>query len=79
MEEQVGHRVWLPVVVTFTVWMALIFVIDALVSRMWADLIGLFYLMVSPFIYRNLKSMVAVDTADSESSSEQSRMMNTGQ
>lgn len=79
MEGQFGYKVWLPVVVTLGVLIGLIFVIDALVSRMWADLIGLFYLMASPFIYRGLKSIVGVDTHERETNIDRSQMRKVGE
>lgn len=66
MDGKYGYRVWLPIIVTGTVWIGLVFAIAALVSKTWADLIGLFYLMASPFIYRGLKSIVGVDTSGTE-------------
>lgn len=66
MEGEFGYKVWLPVVVTVAVWIALIFAIAALVSKMWADLIGLFYLMASPFIYRGLKSFLGVEATGTD-------------
>ncbi|MFB6359790.1 MAG: hypothetical protein ABEH59_00545 [Halobacteriales archaeon] len=76
MEEQSGYIVWLPIIVTFGVWMTAIFIIHASVSRMWADLFGLFYLMASPFIYGQLTSIVGVDTGDAEANPDPARMWN---
>lgn len=66
MDGKYGYRVWLPIIVTVIVWIGLVFVIAALASRMWADLIGLFYLLASPFIYRGLESVIGVDTSGTE-------------
>lgn len=58
MDDQSGYVVWLPFVVTATVWMSLVFAIAAIASKTWADLFGLTYLLATPFIYRGLKSLV---------------------
>lgn len=50
-------ELWGPVVVTVGLWLALIFLLAAYVSRMWADLGGLLYLMVAPFIYKFSKTV----------------------
>lgn len=45
-------ELWGPVVVTGGLWLALIFLLAAYVSRMWADLGGLLYVLVAPLIYK---------------------------
>lgn len=79
MDGQFGYKIWLPVAVTGVVWIVLIFAIAALVSKMWADLIGLFYLMASPFIFRGLKSIVGVDTNEKETKFDRSQMRKVGE
>lgn len=66
MDGEYGYKIWLPIIVTGTVWIGLVFAIAALVSNMWADLIGLFYLMASPFIYGGLKSLIREQSPDDE-------------
>lgn len=66
MDGEYGYRVWLPIIVTGAVWIGLVFAIAALVSNMWADLIGLFYLMASPFIYGGLQSLMRERPPDDE-------------
>ncbi len=78
MASQYGYKVWLPAVVTLAVWIGLLFFIAALLSNMWADLIGLLYLLASPFIYRGLKSIIGVDTSNPEPNLDRSGMGNAG-
>lgn len=49
---------WIPVVVTVALLFLVVFATDAVASSTWADLIGLFYLIASPFLYRHLRSAV---------------------
>lgn len=58
MSRVAGHAVWLPPVVTLTAWILLIFAVDSVSSKTMADLVGLLYLLVSPFVYRELKSLL---------------------
>lgn len=78
MVREYGYEVWLPIVVTGAVWMGLIFAIAALVSRTWADLIGLLYLMASPFIYGALKSLLGSTTETTRDSLEETQFRKTG-
>lgn len=52
MSRLYDTELWGPVVVTGGLWLALIFLLAAYVSRMWADLGGLLYLLVAPLIYK---------------------------
>lgn len=58
MKGRFGYKVWLPSVVTLVLLVIVVFVTAWLVSNTWADLIGLFYLMASPFIHGFLKSLM---------------------
>lgn len=58
MSRVSGHVVWLPPVVTLTAWILLIFAVDAVSSKTMADLVGLLSLLVSPFVYREMKSLI---------------------
>lgn len=79
MAGQYGYKVWLPIVLTLAVWMGLIFVIAALVSKTWADLFGLIYLMASPFIYSGLKSIIGVDASGTGAKLDRFGMRDVGQ
>lgn len=59
MDGPPGYTVWLPVVVTVVGLFLLVFGLARFVSNMWADLLGLFYLLASPLIYRFLRSRVS--------------------
>lgn len=50
---------WLPVVATVSLFLLIVFATDAVASRTWADLVGLLYLVASPFLYRSLRSAVS--------------------
>lgn len=78
MVGRYGYEVWLPIIVTGAVWMGLIFAIAALVSRTWADLIGLLYLMASPFIYGALKSLVGSTPETKRGSVEETQIRKSG-
>lgn len=49
---------WLPVVTTIALFLLVVLATDAVVSRTWADLVGLFYLAASPFLYGYLRTAV---------------------
>lgn len=66
MDGDIGYEMWLPIVVTVSVWILMVFAVAAAVSKTWADLSGLLYLMASPFVYRGLKSVVGVDAEGPE-------------
>lgn len=53
-----GYEIWLPLGLTVAIWMVAIFGIAAFVSKTWADLFGLFFLLASPVVYRSFKSLV---------------------
>lgn len=57
MSRMLDSELWGPVVVTAGLWLALIFLFAAYVSRMWADLGGLLYLLVGPSIYKYSKTV----------------------
>lgn len=78
MVGEYGYEVWLPIIVTGAVWMALIFATAALVSKTWADLIGLLYLMASPFIYGPLKSLMGGPSETTRGSMEETQFRKTG-
>lgn len=78
MDGEYGYRVWLPIIVTGAVWIGLVFAIAALVSDTWADLIGLFYLMASPFIYGSLKSLMTEQHQDDEGQRGPTQFRKTG-
>lgn len=49
---------WVPVVTTVALLLLVVFATDAIASRTWADLVGLFSLAATPFVYARLKSVV---------------------
>lgn len=59
MKSRFGYKTWLPFALTVVLWMGLVFAIAAVVSKTWADLFGLFYLLASPYIYRGFTRVVA--------------------
>lgn len=64
MTRILDAELWGPVVVTGGIWLAVIFLLAAYVSRMWADLGGLFFLIVAPIIYKFSKKIFR-DRSDS--------------
>lgn len=79
MEGWFGHKVWLPLVVTVTILFIVVFATTWLVSNTWADLLGLFYLMASPFIYGFLKSLLIESPGGSETGRDRLEVGNAGQ
>lgn len=60
MSQILDADMWAPVVVTGGIWLAVIFLLAAYVSRMWADLGGLLFLIVAPIIYKFSKRFLQV-------------------
>lgn len=50
---------WVPVMTTVALFLLVVFATDAVASRAWADLLGLFYLVASPSIYGRLKAVLS--------------------
>lgn len=59
MKSRLGYRTWLPFAMTVVLWVGLVFAIAAVVSKTWADLFGLFYLLASPYVYRGFTRVFA--------------------
>lgn len=51
-------RVWVPILVTFFLWILLVVLLWSFVSKTWADLGAVLYLIILPFIYRILQNAV---------------------
>lgn len=62
MAREPGYTVWLPLLVTISMLFVVVFAAAWLSSNTWADLLGLFYVMVSPFVYGTLQSLVSTST-----------------
>lgn len=58
MGRGLGPQGVLPIVSTVALFLAVVFGTDAIASRTWADLLGLVFLMASPFVYSRLKALV---------------------
>lgn len=58
MGDAVDYRVWMPAVAVAALLFLLVFSVAAFSSDTVADLVGLFYLMAAPFLYRWLRSVV---------------------
>lgn len=66
MDGPLGYRMWLPVVVTVAGLFLLVFGIARVASDTWADLLGLFYLLASPFVYRSLRARVGASEGSTD-------------
>jgi hypothetical protein len=63
MVGPIDYEMWLPIVVTASLLILLVFAVADVASRTWADLLGLFYLLAAPFIYRVLRSVVTAGSS----------------
>lgn len=59
MDGSTGGRRWLPELVTGLVFVILVGGTALAVSPMFADLVGLMYLLASPFVYRGIRTVFA--------------------
>lgn len=66
MRGRVDVRTWLPLVVTVAAWVLVVYVTARLVTDTWADLVGLLFLVASPFLYRLITSSVRETHSRSE-------------
>lgn len=79
MEGWLGYKVWLPSVVTVALLFIVIFVIAGFISNTWADLIGLFYVIASPFIHGILKSLMTDRSGERNTRRDRPDAENAGQ
>lgn len=79
MNGRFGYEIWLPSVLTVALLFIVVFVTAWLVSNTWADLIGLFYLMVSPIIHGFLKSLMRERPGGRKTSRDRPDAGNAGQ